>query len=413
MVQNYRYIPPTPALYLPLTVTGIFGGVVGFLTAQGELKLMFPYFIVGILGFAIFAFLVRQFIKNRLLAGFIGAVLFFILGYFVIGFSYAVLLTIVGYIIARMTLWIHSGDYRLNLPPYATSKEVLWFYVFRGICGVIFLFLITPIIILIPLSFNQEPYFSFTPGMLALDSEAFSIRWYVDILKNGMAAPEALSGWWADMWQNAQWIRSIKNSFFIGIFATLLATGLGTLAAIGLSRSEMPYRRPIMALLISPMIVPLVITASGLFYFFSNVGLAKTYLGLIFAHAALGTPFVIITVTATLVGFDKSLTQAAANMGAGPIKTFFKVQMPLILPGVISGGLFAFITSFDEVVVVLQLSDVVQRTIPRQMFSGIREQISPTILAVATILVLISIILLTIVEMLRRRSERMRGMSPT
>ena len=249
--------------------------------------------------------------------------------------------------------------------------------------------------------------------MLALDSEAFSIRWYVDILKNGMAAPEALSGWWADMWQNAQWIRSIKNSFFIGIFATLLATGLGTLAAIGLSRSEMPYRRPIMALLISPMIVPLVITASGLFYFFSDVGLAKTYLGLIFAHAALGTPFVIITVTATLVGFDKSLTHAAANMGAGPIKTFFKIQMPLILPGVISGGLFAFITSFDEVVVVLQLSDVVQRTIPRQMFSGIREQISPTILAVATILVIISIILLTIVEMLRRRSERMRGMSPT
>ncbi len=413
MVQNYRYVPPTPALYLPLTVTGIFGGVVGFLTAQGDLKLMLPYFIVGILGFAGFAFLVRQFFNNRLLAGFIGAVLFFIFGYFVIGFSYAVLLTIVGYIIARMTLWVHSGDYRLNLPPYATASEVLWFYIFRGICGAIFVFLITPIIILIPLSFNQEPYFSFTPGMLALDSEAFSIRWYVDILKNGMAAPEALSGWWLDMWQNAQWIRSIKNSFFIGIFATLLATGLGTLAAIGLSRSEMPYRRPIMALLISPMIVPLVITASGLFYFFSNVGLAKTYLGLIFAHAALGTPFVIITVTATLVGFDKSLTQAAANMGAGPIKTFFKIQMPLILPGVISGGLFAFITSFDEVVVVLQLSDVVQRTIPRQMFSGIREQISPTILAVATILVLISIILLTIVEMLRRRSERMRGMSPT
>ena len=413
MVQNYRYIPPTPALYLPLTVTGIFGGVVGFLTAQGELKLMFPYFTIGIFGVAIFAFLIRQFINNRFIAGFLGAALFFIFGYFAIGFSYAVLLTIVGYIIARMTLWIHSGDYRLNLPPYATYKEVLWFYVFRGICGAIFVFLITPIIILIPLSFNQEPYFSFTPGMLALDSEAFSIRWYVDILKNGMAAPEALSGWWADMWQNAQWIRSIKNSFFIGIFATLLATGLGTLAAIGLSRSEMPYRRPIMALLISPMIVPLVITASGLFYFFSDVGLAKTYLGLIFAHAALGTPFVIITVTATLVGFDKSLTQAAANMGAGPIKTFFKIQMPLILPGVISGGLFAFITSFDEVVVVLQLSDVVQRTIPRQMFSGIREQISPTILAVATILVIISIILLTIVEMLRRRSERMRGMSPT
>jgi putative spermidine/putrescine transport system permease protein len=413
MAQNYRYIPPIPAVYLPITVVGIFGGIVGFLTAQGNFQLMLPYLLFGAAGFATFAFFVRQFIQNRLIAGLFGAILFFVLGYYLISFSYAILVMIIGYIIAQMTLWIHLGNYRLNLPPYATSREVLWFYIFRSICGAIFVFLITPIIILIPLSFNQEPYFSFTPGMLAFDSDAFSLRWYADILKNGMAAPNALSGWWADMWQNAQWVRSIKNSFFIGIFATLLATSLGTLAAIGLSRSEMPYRRPIMALLISPMIVPLVITASGLFYFFSDVGLAKTYLGLILAHAALGTPFVIITVTATLVGFDKSLTQAAANMGAGPITTFFKVQMPLILPGVISGGLFAFITSFDEVVVALQLADVVQRTIPRQMFSGIREQISPTILAVATILVIISIILLTIVEMLRRRSERMRGILPT
>jgi putative spermidine/putrescine transport system permease protein len=391
---------------------GLFGGIVGFLTAQGNFQLMFPYFLFGACIFAAFAIIIRQFVESHLKAGLLGIMLFFLIGFYLISFSYAILLMIIGYIIGRMTLWIHSGDYRLNLPPYATAREVLWFYTFRSICGAIFVFLITPIIILIPLSFNQEPYFSFTPGMLAFDSDAFSLRWYADILKNGMAAPDALYGWWSDMWQNAQWIRSIKNSFFIGIFATLLATGLGTLAAIGLSRSEMPYRRPIMALLISPMIVPLVITASGLFYFFSDIGLAKTYLGLILAHAALGTPFVIITVTATLVGFDKSLTQAAANMGAGPITTFFKVQMPLILPGVISGGLFAFITSFDEVVVALQLADVVQRTIPRQMFSGIREQISPTILAVATILVIISIFLLTIVEMLRRRSERMRGISP-
>jgi putative spermidine/putrescine transport system permease protein len=391
---------------------GLFGGIVGFLTAQGNFQLMFPYFLFGACIFAAFAIIIRQFVESHLKAGLLGIILFFLIGFYLISFSYAILLMIIGYIIGRMTLWIHSGDYRLNLPPYATAREVLWFYTFRSICGAIFVFLITPIIILIPLSFNQEPYFSFTPGMLAFDSDAFSLRWYADILKNGMAAPDALYGWWSDMWQNAQWIRSIKNSFFIGIFATLLATGLGTLAAIGLSRSEMPYRRPIMALLISPMIVPLVITASGLFYFFSDIGLAKTYLGLILAHAALGTPFVIITVTATLVGFDKSLTQAAANMGAGPITTFFKVQMPLILPGVISGGLFAFITSFDEVVVALQLADVVQRTIPRQMFSGIREQISPTILAVATILVIISIFLLTIVEMLRRRSERMRGISP-
>ena len=159
------------------------------------------------------------------------------------------------------------------------------------------------------------------------------------------------------------------------------------------------------------MVVPLVIIASGLFFFFSDVGIAKTYIGVIVAHAVLGTPYVIITVTATQVGFDQSLTRAAGSLGAGPFRTFFKVQMPLILPGVVSGALFAFITSFDEVVVVLQLADVRQRTIPRQMFSGIREQISPTILAVATLLVIISIVLLTVVELLRRRSERLRGIT--
>jgi putative spermidine/putrescine transport system permease protein len=167
-----------------------------------------------------------------------------------------------------------------------------------------------------------------------------------------------------------------------------------------------------MAVLISPMIVPLIISAAGMYFFYSKIGLAQTMPGLILAHAVLGTPFVVITVTATLVGFDHSLTRASENLGAGPTRTFFKIQMPLILPGVISGGLFAFITSFDEVVVVFFLAGFEQRTIPRQMWAGIREQISPTILAVATILVCISILLLTTVELLRRRSERLRGMSP-
>jgi putative spermidine/putrescine transport system permease protein len=207
-------------------------------------------------------------------------------------------------------------------------------------------------------------------------------------------------------------MRAIRNSFFIGICATLLSTALGTLAAIGLSRSEMPYRRMIMSILISPMIVPLVITAAGMFFFYSRIQLSQTYIGVIMAHAVLGTPFVIITVTATLVGFDKSLVRAANSLGAGPITTFRRVQMPLIIPGVVSGGLFAFITSFDEVVAVLFLASPEQRTIPRQMWSGIREQISPTILAVATLLVILSIILLTVLELLRRRSERLRGITP-
>ncbi len=174
----------------------------------------------------------------------------------------------------------------------------------------------------------------------------------------------------------------------------------------------MPFRRVIMALLISPMIVPLIITATGLFFFYSAVGLAHTYAGIILAHAMLGIPFVIITVTATLVGFDHSLTHAAASLGATPWTTFRQVILPLMLPGVISGALFAFVTSFDEVVVVLFVASFDQHTIPLQMWNGIREQISPTILAVATILVIFSIVLLTTIEFLRRRSERLRGISP-
>jgi len=160
------------------------------------------------------------------------------------------------------------------------------------------------------------------------------------------------------------------------------------------------------------MIVPLVITASGMFFFYSSINLAKTYTGVILAHVTLGIPFVIITVTATLSGFDTNLIKASQSLGAHGWITFRRVIMPLIMPGMISGALFAFITSLDEIVAVIFIADVEQRTIPRQMFSGIREQISPTILAVATILVLISIMLLTIIELLRRRSERLRGVTP-
>jgi putative spermidine/putrescine transport system permease protein len=164
--------------------------------------------------------------------------------------------------------------------------------------------------------------------------------------------------------------------------------------------------------LISPMIVPIIITATGLFFFYSWTGLAGSYLGIILAHATLGIPFVIITVTATLVGFDHSLTRAARSLGAPPTTVFFRIILPLILPGVIAGALFAFVTSFDEVVVVLFVAAHDQQTIPRQMWNGIREQISPAILAVATILVMLSIALLTTIELLRRRSERLRGVAP-
>ena len=302
----------------------------------------------------------------------------------------------------------------MALPKYATTLERVWHYTFLVICGLVFLFLIAPILIIIPLSFNAEPYFTFTEKMLRLDPTGYSIRWYDLLLTFGMIDPDAArtGPWWADFWANSSWINAAKNSLIIGFFATILATSLGTLAALGLSRPEMPFRRSIMAVLISPMIVPIIITATGLFFFYSSTGLANTYTGIILAHATLGIPFVIITVTATLIGFDQSLNRAAASLGATPQTTFFKITMPLILPGVISGALFAFVTSFDEVVVVLFVAAHDQQTIPRQMWNGIREQISPAILAVATILVVISICLLATIELLRRRSERLRGVTP-
>ena len=302
----------------------------------------------------------------------------------------------------------------MALPSYASPLERIWRWVYLLICGLILLFLIAPILIIIPLSFNAQPYFTFTQKMLALDPEGYSLRWYDFLLTFGMAAPDAPrdGSWWADAWANAQWIRAAKNSIIIGVFSTVVATVLGTLAALGLARPEMPFRRTIMAILLSPMIVPIIITATGLFFFYSATGLSGTYVGLILAHAVLGIPFVIITVTATLVGFDRSLSRAAASLGASPATSFFRVTMPLILPGVVSGALFAFVTSFDEVVVVLFIAGPEQQTIPRQMWNGIREQLSPSILAVATILVAVSVALLAVIELLRRRSERLRGVSP-
>ena len=280
------------------------------------------------------------------------------------------------------------------LPPYASPGQRIWYYSFRILCALIFFFLIFPIVVIIPLSFNAENFFTFTKEMLAFDPAGYSLKHY------------------RDFFTNPDWQQALNNSVTIAPVATLLATGFGTLAAIGLSQSHVPFRSAIMAILISPMIVPLIISAAGMYFFYSRIGLQGTYWGVVLAHAALGTPFVIITVTATLVGFDRSLVRASANLGAGPIRTFFNIQMPLIVPGVISGALFAFITSFDEVVVVLFLGSAGQKTLPWQMFTGLREQISPTILAVATILVVISILLLTAVELLRRRSERLRGLSP-
>jgi putative spermidine/putrescine transport system permease protein len=267
---------------------------------------------------------------------------------------------------------------------YATPAERAWYYAHRVIVAAVLLFLIAPILVIAPLSFNAEPYFSYPmPGL--------SLRWYEDFFTND------------------RWTLALRTSVIVAAAVTLLATSLGTLAALGLSRANFPARTLVMSLLISPMVVPVIISAVGMYFFYTSMGLSNSLPGLILAHTALATPFVVIVVTATLSGFDHSLTRAGASLGAPPVTVFFKVILPLILPGVISGALFACVTSFDEVVVVLFLAGPEQRTLPKQMFSGIREQISPTITAAATLLIVFAVVMLTTIEFLRRRSERLRG----
>ena len=283
----------------------------------------------------------------------------------------------------------------MALPKYTETHYRIWHYIYLMICAAVFFFLIAPLFVIFPLSFNAEEFLVFSDGMKRLDPDAFSLRWYKDMIY-GTKNP---------------WGLATKNSFIIAIFATIGSVLLGTVAALGLSSRHMPYKGLIMAVLISPMIVPLIISGVAIFFFMAKAGLAATHTGIVLAHIILGTPFVVITVTATLSGFDHSVTRAAASLGSDPVNTFMKVTLPLILPGVISGGLFAFVTSFDEVVVVLFLAGLENTTIPIQMWTGLREQLSPTILAVATCLIILSTLILVTAELLRRRSERLRGIN--
>lgn len=254
----------------------------------------------------------------------------------------------------------------------------------------VLLFLLVPVLVVIPLSFNSEPFFSITPEMLRLEADAFSLRWYQQIK------------------ENPNWYLATRNSFLIGMGATIIATILGTLGALGLHQPHMPWRRFITALLLSPLIIPIIILAAGMFFFYASFNLTGTFTGLILAHATLGIPFVVITVTATLTVLDPSFYKAALNLGATPIQAFRTVVFPIIRPGIITGALFAFIASFDEIVIVLFLAGPSKKTLPREMFAGLREQINPSILAIATLLIVFAALFLLCLHLLQRRSQYLK-----
>lgn len=244
-------------------------------------------------------------------------------------------------------------------------------------CGLVFAYLLFPLVAIVPLSFNAGSFLSYPLS-------GFSLRWYREIA----TSPD--------------WISALQNSLIVASATAVLATLLGTMAAVGLMQTGRRVRAVVTVVLLSSLFVPVIVTAVAMYLLYAALGLANTHAGLVLAHTTLAAPFVVVVVRATLQGFDFNLLRAGASLGASPRMVLVRVMVPLVAPGVLAGAIFAFMTSFDETVVAIFLAGPARRTLPLQMFEGVRDQVSPAITAVATLLIVTSTCLLTMVELLRR-----------
>jgi putative spermidine/putrescine transport system permease protein len=243
-------------------------------------------------------------------------------------------------------------------------------------------FLVAPIVAILPLAFNSSVFLNYP-------IESFSSRWFVELQTS------------------ETWRRSIVNSLIIGSGATVLSTVIGTLASLGLRSSRLPFSDLLRVMFLLPMVVPAVVLGVGMQILYTRLGLASSYLGVIVAHAVLCVPFVVVSVTASLGGIDSSVERAASSLGANPATVFRRITLPLAMPGVISGAVFAFATSLDEVVITLFVAGPNQRTLARQMFASIRENISPAVAAAAFLLIIGTLCLAALAGLLRQRQNRL------
>jgi putative spermidine/putrescine transport system permease protein len=258
-------------------------------------------------------------------------------------------------------------------------------WLFYLLCALIFMYLVLPIFVIIPISFSSARFLQFPP-------QGFSLQWY------------------ADYFGSRNWTYATMRSFQVAVLTMITATILGTLASLAIVRGRFRGKRLVYGLILSPLIIPVIITSVAVYYLFAKLHLVGTLWGLVLAHTSLAIPFVVVNVTATLQGFDITLERAALSLGANRLVTFMKVTFPLVWPGIVSGSLFAFITSFDEVVIAIFLTGS-KPTLPKQMWDGIRISLNPTISAVASLLIVFSILLLLSLHILTRRSQKMRGAS--
>lgn len=254
----------------------------------------------------------------------------------------------------------------------------------RGFCALVLAFLLVPIAAIVPLSFSSGSFLTYPlPGL--------SLRWYAEVLGGG------------------KWLAALGNSLWVGAWATLLAVVLGTLASLGLARQRGAWAAALKLLMLSPMIVPVILVAVGSYFFLAPLRLTSSYTGLVLAHTVIAVPFVVVPVLTALDGLDPNLGRAAAACGASPRTAFFRVTLPAIAPAMASGALFAFAASFDDVVIALLIAGPEQRTLPREMFSGLRDSITPALTAVATIMIVFSTALFLLMQALQRRARRRAG----
>jgi ABC-type spermidine/putrescine transport system permease subunit II len=250
---------------------------------------------------------------------------------------------------------------------------MLWFF-----CGVVFLFLILPIFIVIPISFSSASYLQFPPPGL-------SFKWYLHFFTS------------------RDWIEATILSLEVALIVTVVSVLLGTLLALALVRGNFKGKRIIYPFAISPMIIPLIITAIGVYFFYSWLHIVGTIYGLVAAHTVLAIPYVLVVVSSGLRGLDQTLERAALNLGANPVRTFFLITLPIIKPSVLSAALLAFIVSFDELVIAIFISGTSAVTLPKRMWDGIRLEIDPTIAAVSTLLIVVSTLFLLSLNLVGRR----------
>lgn len=245
--------------------------------------------------------------------------------------------------------------------------------------AIVVIFLIAPMLIVVPMSFSSSNELRFPPT-------GFSTRWYERFLSDPL------------------WTNAAITSLEVGFATVVVSTVLGTLAALGLTRGRYPARAIVNGLILSPLVVPVVIIAIGMYFVFVDWRIAGTLPGLVAAHSVLAIPFVIVNVSVSLRTLDRNLELAAQNLGANPWRTFQRITLPLILPGIAAGAAFAFITSWDEVVVAIFLSSPLVRTLPVVMWSQVRSVIDPTIAAVATIVMLVTTVSLLLILAVRQRT---------